>query len=147
MVELLLVVALVGLLSALAAGGYIYALDKANLSTAITDIRQIELIITRFVSNENRHPNTLDETVAKNYLDPWGNPYEYTNLVDAPKNPSGIPMVPHRKDKWLNPLSTDYDLYSKGKNGRSVKPLTAMQSRDDIVRARNGAFVDIAEKF
>jgi general secretion pathway protein G len=147
LVELLLVVAMMGLLASLATGGYMYAMDKADEATAITDIRQIELIIDRFRSDKHRHPDTLDETVAKDYLDPWSNPYEYTNLIDAPKNPSGKPMVPHRTDKWLNPLSTDYDLYSKGKDGLSVAPLTSKHSRDDIVRARNGAFVDRAEKF
>ncbi len=52
-----------------------------------------------------------------------------------------------RKDRFLVPINSDYDLYSKGKNGDSVPPLTAPQSRDDIVRAADGSFVGIASEF
>ena len=52
-----------------------------------------------------------------------------------------------RKDKNLVPLNADYDLYSKGKDGKSQPPLTAKVSYDDIVRANNGGFVDLASKY
>lgn len=45
------------------------------------------------------------------------------------------------------PINSDYDLYSKGKDGKSQKPLTAAASRDDIVRAGNGAFVGLASDY
>jgi general secretion pathway protein G len=34
-----------------------------------------------------------------------------------------------------------------GKDGASVSPLTARASRDDIVRANNGAFVGLASDY
>ena len=37
-----------------------------------------------------------------------------------------------------------FDLYSKGKDGASVSPLTAKMSRDDIVRAYNGKYIGLA---
>ena len=52
-----------------------------------------------------------------------------------------------RKDKNLVPINTDYDLYSKGPDGKSVTPLTANSSRDDIIRANNGAYVGEAEDY
>lgn len=52
-----------------------------------------------------------------------------------------------RKDKSLHPLNTDYDLYSMGPDGRSVSPLTAKASRDDIIRANNGGFIGVAEDY
>ena len=52
-----------------------------------------------------------------------------------------------RKDKNLVPLNTDFDLYSKGPDGASQKPLNAEASRDDIVRANNGAYVGKAEDY
>jgi len=52
-----------------------------------------------------------------------------------------------RKDHNLVPLNSDYDLYSMGKDGKSVSPLTAKASRDDIVRANNGAFVGLASEY
>ena len=45
-----------------------------------------------------------------------------------------------RKDKFLVPLNSDYDLYSMGPDGKSVPPLTAKASRDDILRANDGEF-------
>jgi general secretion pathway protein G len=50
-----------------------------------------------------------------------------------------------RKDKQLQPINTDYDLYSVGKDGDSVAPLTAKKSLDDIVRAGEGAYVGLAK--
>lgn len=52
-----------------------------------------------------------------------------------------------RKDRFLVPINSDYDLYSKGKDGESVAPLTASKSRDDVVRANDGAFVGLATDF
>ncbi|MEJ2327300.1 MAG: type II secretion system protein GspG, partial [Chromatiaceae bacterium] len=74
--------------------------------------------------------------------DPWGNPYKYLNIQTAKSDPSALGKV--RKDRSLHPLSSDYDLYSMGADGRSAPALTAQVSRDDIVRARNGEFVDLA---
>jgi len=45
------------------------------------------------------------------------------------------------------PINSDYDLYSKGPDGLSLKPLTAAPSRDDIVRANNGSFIGIAADY
>jgi general secretion pathway protein G len=38
-------------------------------------------------------------------------------------------------------VNTDFDLYSKGKDGKSKIPFTAKASRDDIVRANNGRYI------
>jgi general secretion pathway protein G len=52
-----------------------------------------------------------------------------------------------RKDRFLVPINSDYDLYSMGPDGESVEPLTAAKSHDDIIRASNGAYVGVAENF
>ncbi|MFQ5988854.1 MAG: hypothetical protein ACE5K9_02950 [Candidatus Methylomirabilales bacterium] len=52
-----------------------------------------------------------------------------------------------RKDQFLVPLNSDYDLYSKGKDGQSQPPLTAQARRDDIVRANDGGFVGLAPEY
>ncbi len=52
-----------------------------------------------------------------------------------------------RKDRFLVPINSDYDLYSLGKDGRSVAALTAKDSRDDVVRASDGAFIGLASNF
>jgi general secretion pathway protein G len=55
--------------------------------------------------------------------------------------------VKPRKDRFLVPINSDYDLYSMGPDGQSNEPLTVPVSRDDIIRASNGAYVGIAENF
>jgi general secretion pathway protein G len=45
------------------------------------------------------------------------------------------------------PINTDYDLYSMGKDGKSQPPLTAKDSRDDIIRANDGAYIGPAEGY
>ena len=52
-----------------------------------------------------------------------------------------------RKDRFLHPINSDYDLYSMGKDGESVEPLTAKKSHDDVIRANDGSFVGLAVEF
>ena len=75
-------------------------------------------------------------------MDPWGRPYVFLNIIDGNPNISSV-----RKDGSLNPLNTDYDLYSLGKDGDSKAPLNAGESRDDIVRANDGAYIGRGEDF
>jgi general secretion pathway protein G len=72
-------------------------------------------------------------------LDPWGNPYEYLDIEFG----SGTP----RKDHALHPIDSDFDLYSKGKDGGRAAPITASQSRDDIVPANDGQFIGLASNY
>ena len=72
--------------------------------------------------------------------DPWGNPFQYTNLGTAPPGAA-------RKDKFLVPINSDFDLYSMGPDGESVAALTAKPSRDDIIRANDGGFVGLASEY
>ena len=137
-VELAIVLAIVGVLSAVAIpiyGGYT---DRQDQRTAVTDIRVLEAAIARFRTEFAVLPDSIDGIAAPGLVDPWGNPYAYLNVEDM--QPGDKP----RKDKNLVPLNSDYDLYSKGKDGESQTPLTAEASHDDIVRANDGAFVGLA---
>lgn len=147
LIELMLTLVLVAALSTLGVVVFTGVMDRVRNNQAITDIYLIETFITRFEVREGKLPDSLSDTEAGGMRDPWSRPYQYTNLADAPKNPSGKPMVDHRKDRHLNPINTDYDLYSSGRDGISRMPLTATHSRDDIVRAGNGVFVGLAEEY
>jgi len=46
-------------------------------------------------------------------LSPWDNQYQYLKLFGEEGNGG------NRKDRKLNPLNSDFDLYSMGKNGQS----------------------------
>ena len=57
------------------------------------------------------------------------------------------PSPKPRKDRFLVPINSDYDLYSKGADGESVAPLTAAKSQDDIVRANDGEYLGLASRY
>jgi general secretion pathway protein G len=57
------------------------------------------------------------------------------------------PPAGARKDRFLVPINSRYDLYSRGPDGDSRPPLTALPSRDDIVMANDGGFIGLAAKF
>jgi general secretion pathway protein G len=47
----------------------------------------------------------------------------------------------------LVPINSTYDLYSMGKDGKTKAPITAQDSRDDIIRANDGLFIGLASDF
>ncbi|MCG2753632.1 MAG: prepilin-type cleavage/methylation domain-containing protein [Desulfobacteraceae bacterium] len=167
LIELFIIIAIVGALSAIAVPNYLKYKEKATIAAAISEIRIIERMIVMFEMDNGRLPDSLSE-IRFGDLDPWGNPYEYLNIRDAYKgkddtgqddgekgnggkgkggNGSGGGNAGVRKDHFLVPVNSDYDLYSMGKDGKSVAPFTAKASRDDVVRANNGGYVGLASEF
>jgi len=138
--ELMIAVLVVALLTAIALPMYNGAILKAKISVVIGDLIQIDAAIERR-RGSGELPATLAELNIDVLLDPWKNPYQYLNIE------AGVNKGQVRKDRNLVPLNTDYDLYSMGPDGVSKKPLTAKDSRDDILRAGNGGFIGRAEDF
>jgi general secretion pathway protein G len=139
--ELVLVVAILGILAAIAVPGYQRHMDQVKIVQAKTDIVAIESALERYFADHSAYPDTLAQAGMGGALDPWGNPYQYLNIATT----KGKGQV--RKDRNLVPLNSDYDLYSMGKDGKSQSPLTAKASRDDIIRANNGNFVGLAADY
>ena len=133
LLELMGALAVVGLLLVVALPGYQRYLERSRMATMAADMAEIEAAIEGFQYSYNRLPDSLAQVGKAGLLDPWGNAYRYLNLETAPPGAA-------RKDRFLVPLNTDYDLYSMGKDGRTAPPLTAAQSRDDYIRANNGGF-------
>lgn len=217
LVELMTVVAIIGLLAGLAIPNYLEYVEKARVVRAIVEIRSIATAIDAFYVTSDRYPTSLAEVGAATMIDPWGNPYEYFNIVAWASGGNGngnggaggaggsgsgsggtgggtgsgsgtgggtggsssgggsgggggkdgkgggtswewlgpsvafaassrAPQMP-RKDRFLHPINSDYDLYSRGKDGESVEPLTAQKSHDDVIRANDGAFIGLAKFF
>jgi general secretion pathway protein G len=143
LLELMIVVVVVGLLATLAVPAYNGFIDKARIKSAIGDIGSLHIKLEEFrIKNNDQLPANLNELNIDVPLDPWGEPYEYLNIQAAGPGAGGL-----RKDGQLNPLNTDYDLYSLGADGSSSGPLSARASRDDIVRANNGAFIGLGEDY
>ena len=143
LVELMVVLAIAITLGFVAVPVYSGYIDQAKLSTAIGDFALIDAKIQRFRSdNSGFLPDDLSDLGNGVPDDPWGNPYQFFNIEDTGPGKGKL-----RKDKNLNPLNSDYDLYSMGKDGESKLPLTPKVSHDDIIRANNGVFVGYARDY
>ncbi|MGQ0383934.1 MAG: prepilin-type N-terminal cleavage/methylation domain-containing protein [Gammaproteobacteria bacterium] len=140
LLEVMFAIAMIAVLAAIAVPAYRAHLERVDVTRAIGDVHDLGLTLERWRTNNGRYPDTLAEAGLDGRIDPWGNPYAYLNIDGA--NPGQM-----RKDQNLVPINTDFDLYSMGKDGESVPPLTAMKSRDDIVRANNGAFVGLGSDY
>jgi len=141
LVELLLVLAIVAVIATIAVPSYSSYIDRAKVTQAEGDIVQIELATAQYLADNQVLPNALSDLSRVPVNDPWGNPYQYLNLG----NVHGPGQA--RKDRSLVPINSDYDLYSRGHDGRSQPPLMASMSQDDVVRGRNGGFVGLASNF
>jgi len=148
LIELLIVVGLIGTIAAIGVPIYMDSLDKARVGRAIGDIAAVSEEIALFWFDNGRYPTNLGEVGRGGMLDPYGEPYEYANIADNKKGKGkGGGGAGGRKDRFLVPVNSDFDLYSKGKDGDTVLPFTAPASHDDIVRAGNGGFIGLAEDF
>ncbi len=128
-------------ISAIAIPNLMSALDDARIARAVSDIHTLEDEITLYFSINGQFPDSLAQIGYGALLDPWGNPYQYLNHATMKGNGQA------RKDRFLVPLNSDYDLCSMGKDGKTVSPLTAQSSQDDIVRASDGSYVGLASQF
>lgn len=146
LIELLIVIGLLGTIAAISLPLYMESLDKARVARAIGDIAAVSEEISLFWFDNGRYPNNLGEVGRGGMVDPYGEPYEYLNIADN-KTGKGKGGTGGRKDRFLVPVNSDFDLYSKGADTDSVLPFTAPQSHDDIVRANNGAYIGLAEDF
>ena len=143
LVELLSVIAIIAVLAALAIPAYGAYITKARIGRTIVEIRMLEKEITVYQMDKGPLPETLGDIGFGDLNDPWGTPYQYLRIADSGIKGKGK----LRRDRAINPLNTDYDLYSMGPDGKTSTNLNAKDSLDDIVRARDGAFIDLAEKF
>ncbi len=139
LIDLMGTIAIVALLAALSVPSYDGFVQRARYAAAIADIGSMQIRIENFRTlNNGMLPATLD--VLGTPVDPWGNPYQYIN-IETGSTPPGF----WRTDLGVVPINSDYDLFSTGRDGESVPPLTGKSSRDDIVRADNGGYVGLAE--
>ena len=135
-------VAIVGTLAAIAVPSYGQALDRAKTGRAIADIRALGLSIQAYELTQGQLPDSLAQADLAGVLDPYGRPYEYLRISGGGAGKGGL-----RKDRKFNPINSDFDLFSKGKDRDSKIQLDNKVSEDDIVRANDGGFVGLAKDF
>jgi general secretion pathway protein G len=160
--------ALLAVLAAIGAPQYFGALNHARVARAIADVRALDRDIQMHEILKGCLPSTLAEIDRAQLTDPWHRPYVYAPLGKLPGgggnggrgggagegnisctacNGACAPPSAARKDRSLVPINATFDLYSLGKDGRSVAPLTAADSHDDIVRGNDGGFIGLARDF
>lgn len=141
LIELLVTIAIILTICAIAIPNLLAAVDQAKVARAVGDIRAIGDGVMEYNVLNNAFPNTLAEAGYGGLHDPWGNPYQYLNFA----NTKGKGKM--RKDRFLVPNNTYFDLYSMGKDAQSALPLTAKASHDDIVWANDGSFIGLASQY
>jgi general secretion pathway protein G len=202
-IELVLVVAIVGILSTLAIPNYLGFLEKARAARTVAELNAISKDILGYAYATGQYPDSLAQIGWDQRLDRWGNPYQYLRIdctnplplygrldniepphtdseglvlpasvlrppvnahvslaVDMGKHQGRMYLVAQggngnggcgsgqpRKDHFLHPISSDFDLYSMGADGQSVAPLTAQKSRAAIIRANDGSYYGLASNF
>lgn len=137
LVELIAVVTIIGTLASLAVPAGREAVDRARVARAIGDIK----VLSTNLDSQDSLPDQL-AFFGPVQLDPWGNPYLYNKFPPDRRVPRGA-----RRDRFLVPLNTTYDLYSMGRDGDTAPPLTAQKSLDDIIRANDGGFIGLASRY
>jgi general secretion pathway protein G len=143
LIEILVVVAILSILSAIAIPAFSAYREKAKIARAIAEIKIMSQEISAYAAGDNGAlPATLNDIGRAGLLDPWGNAYKYLNYATVNGAGGGI-----RKDRNLHPLNSDYDLYSMGKDGRSQANIDAPFSRDDVIRANDSRFIGLAANY
>lgn len=143
LIELMLVVAVGTILVLVAIPAYEGYMMRSKMAKAVGDMTRMDAAIENYRVSHNELPDSLTEVFSPVPRDPWDREFVYLRLDPPTRGSRGAA----RKDHNLVPINSDYDLYSRGEDGRSVGPLTAQHSRDDLVRANNGAFIGAVEDY
>ena len=138
MVEVLIVLAIMGIVLAIAIPSYERFIEKSRVTETVVQIGTIASKIRDYQAANGALPADLAAVGYGATQDPWGRNYVYTIII----NP-GVA----RRDKKLAPINSDYDLYSMGRDGLTQNSLGHANSRDDVIRARDGRFIGLAEEF
>jgi general secretion pathway protein G len=138
--ELMISIAILGILMALASLSFSAYRERAQVACAIADIHTIQNAIDCFQIDNGQLPLDLAEVHWDSLNDPWGHPYQYTNFETVSKGK-------WRKDKFLVPINSTYDLWSMGPDGKTQAELVTPVARDDIIRANDGVFIGRASQY
>lgn len=112
LIEMLIVLAIMGLFFGVAIPGYLSYVENARKTTARATLRQIQTDILRYYTDTNQYPEVLDDLVKEPSNDEarknWGGPYLASKKV--PLDPWGEKYVYRQTPDAEKP----YELYSRG---------------------------------
>src|SRR4029077_8749122 len=86
LIEVMVVIAIIGILVGIALPRYQDMREKARVNQAIQDIRAINTMLHRYMRDNVMPPANLNSVGQANKLDPWGRPYQYLQIQGASKS-------------------------------------------------------------
>lgn len=143
LMEVMMVVAIIASLAVVAVPSFQSYRLRAQVAVCISAMDVIEKAVEGYWADNGRYPDSLAEVNMATLQDPWGNFFQYLKIEGQGKKVTGKA----RKDHFLVPINTDFDLYSMGLDGKSAGPLSAKASEDDVIRANDGGFVGLASRY
>jgi general secretion pathway protein G len=114
-------------------------IELTRVERAQEAITRIESEIEAYRARYHELPSSLTDLGASVPLDPWGHAYEYVNFDTRG-------TVGQRTFEGL-PINSEYDLYSRGADGRTDANLRSDTARDDVIRGRDGTYVGPSTDF
>jgi general secretion pathway protein G len=142
LIEVIMVVAIVGLLATIAYPSYQDAVEKGRVASSAADITEMAQAIERFFITNNRYPDSLADIGSNAKRDPWDKQYMYFKILGNPTAGGR-----QRRDQFLQPINSDFDLYSRGKDKDTTTNISSTLGQDDVIRGRNGRYIGLGEKF
>jgi general secretion pathway protein G len=142
LVELAIVLTILGVLGALALSQYLAYIERVRVARAVIELKDISSQLDPIAFEGGKLPNTLADIGLGGRRDPWGRPYIFLKIRGNPSAGSKA-----RRDQFLVPINTDYDLFSRGKDGLSQPRITDPVSLDDVIRGNDGAYLGLAAKY
>jgi len=142
LVELVIAVAILGVLGALTLTQYLAYIERVRVARAVIELKDISAQLDPIAFEGGALPNALADIGIVGRMDPWGRPYIYLKIRGNASAGSKT-----RRDQFLVPINSDYDLYSRGKDGKTSLILTHPFSLDDVLRGNDGAFLGLAAKY
>ena len=139
LIELLMIVAIIGILAVIVIPVFKDYTNSAKNARTKTEIRELERDISSYALDNIVLPASMNDIGKAGMLDPWARAYVYQPVATA--------GALQRKDQFLNPLNSDFDLYSVGPDGLSQPRLNNAASLDDIVRVSDGSLVVVGVDF
>jgi len=161
LIELMAALVLISILTGMAVNTGVNVSTSSKNKQAIAEVLDLQTRIEEYAMVRNELPLFLDDVGAGEFVDPWGRSYRYLPIkVDEKKKGKGwgrgrrgnkgkddVEPPGPRKDRFLVPINTLYDLYSMGADGETRRSLGDSASQDDILMANDGAFVGLAREF
>jgi general secretion pathway protein G len=141
-VELAIALAILGVLGALTLTQYLAYIERVRVARAVIEMKDISAQIDPIAFEGGALPSALADIGLAGRRDPWGRPYVYFRIRG---NPGALARS--RRDQFLVPINSDYDLYSRGKDGMTSQVVTHPLSLDDVIRGNDGAFLGLAAKY